>query len=458
MQVESSATSNYLQQVTHSIQQLQHCDPADAANLVFNLALQLTNLRCRIHHTAIDIWQQADLPAAIKQTEILWLLASQKQWPAKIKQRLMHAGFCAALARLSSTAAQWPKLQAYPALLAAKLLATHAAAKPVLLMLNACYSTERNLPDWRQSAPSVLLTVSDYLAHPERSISENIGRRISQSRSEYELNLLRQLIIMSTQHSIAQPEHDIVSQLLTHSRFHQLLNTDVRQQTKHLQQAPALSQPILQLASKLNRQQQKVTELRLALNLLGRDRLPGILAEAELNFVLTLYSHPLQLIFQQFINNFATALQLLQPTFVADTCYRALAMCIFAPLWQHPQLWFYPPSNVSAICNQLFDTISSNCDTSFALLQHYQLDESFSALEQWFTIAASPGQLSPKHTAALQLAFYSSLLLLSGTKQPQASTAFTTAQQLGMLKSSEHDWLLQLAASSHCYCPLELTL
>ena len=253
-------------------------------------------------------------------------------------------------------------------------------------------------------------------------------------------------------------EVDIVSQLLTHSRFHQLLHSDVRQQTQHLQQAPALSQPILQLASKLNRQQQKVTELRLALNLLGRDRLPGILAEAELNFVLTLYSHPLQSIFQQFISNFATALQLLQPTFVADTCCRALAMCIFAPLWQHPQLWFYPPSNISAICNQLFDTISSNCDTSFALLQHYQLDESFSALEQWFTNAASPGQLSPKRTAALQLAFHSSVFLLSGTKQPQASTAFTTAQQLGMLKSSEHDWLLQLAASSHCYCPLELTL
>jgi len=245
MQVESSATSNYLQQVTHSIQQLQHSDPADAANLVFNLALQLTNLRCRLNHTAIDIWQQAELPAAIKQTEILWLLANQKQWPAKMQQRLILAGFCAALAQLSSATAQWPKLQPYPALLAAKLLATHAAAKPVLLMLNACYSAERNLPDWRQTAPGVLLTVADYLTSTERPISENIGRRISQSSSEYELNLLRQLIILSTQPSIVVVKEDIVSQVLTHSRFHQLLNADVRQQTQHLQQAPALSQPIL---------------------------------------------------------------------------------------------------------------------------------------------------------------------------------------------------------------------
>ena len=458
MQVESSAWQVYQEQVTNSLKRIQHSDTADAANLLLNLALQLTNLRCSINQTNIDIWHQAELPAAIKQTEILWLLASQKQWPARITQRLVLAGFCAALARLSPAATQWPKLQPYPALLAAKLLSANVAAKPALLMLNAYYSAERNLPDWRQTAPGVTLTVSDYLAHPAGSIIENIGRRISQSRSEYELNLLRQLIILSTQPSIKQPEDDIVSQVLKHSRFHQLLNADVRQQTQHLQQAPALSQPILQLASKLNRQQQLVTELRLALNLLGRDRLPGILAEAELSFVLALYSHPLQLVFQQIISNFATALQLLQPTLLAETCYKALAMCIFAPLWQHQPSWFYPASNISVICNQVFDTISSNRDSIFALLQHFQLSDITPALEQWFTDSEAHQRQTSTHRVALQLALHSSLELLSGNAQPLAAKALASAQQLGLVNCSERDWMQQLAAHCHSYCPLELTL
>ena len=458
MQAELRPWQVYLKQVKSGIQRIAHNDTADAASQVFNTALQLTKLRCSLGDADIDIWQQADLPAAITQTEILWQLASQKHWPAKIKQHLVLSGFCAALSPMTSAVKQWPRLQTFPALLAAKLLIDLPEAKPIWSLLNACYATERNVPTWYQTALSIMLTVSEHLTQQGQRIGDMVGRRIALSRSEEELSLLRLLIVLSTQHSAISGDSDFIDQIQQHSRFYQLQQANVRQQEQYLQQSPALSQPILQLASKLNRQQQVVTELRLALNILGQDRWPGLLAEAELNYALAQRCHPLHHVLRQFTVTFGCAWQLLQPADVTDTASRALSLCVSAPLWLNHHLWFYSPRNLNAISKLAFAALSTSANTILALLQHYQFTDSLPAVKQWLDNSTLQTTEQPQHVAALQLAFHSSLQLLTGNPSPLTTNAFAQARQLGLLTCTEQEWLLQLATGTHSYCPLELTL
>ncbi|HEX5793692.1 MAG TPA: hypothetical protein VFY01_10480, partial [Rheinheimera sp.] len=330
MQTKTPDWSKYQRLVQQSCAYLSVNDENGS---LLKLSLQLATLRLTLPDTSSErLKQHAPMPVALQQIEVILLLCKHYGWPDKVCHLLLQAGFCSVLCQAMPQRQHWPKLQHFPALLAARLLHSDADTNPLQTILAGCYPTERNIAPWRQNPLSLLLTQAEYLRSPRASLQPLLGRRIALSKSEYELQLLRRILacLYQPQHENDMAEVDFFNQ----SQFAQLYDADTSTLEQYLQQDPHLAAPVLARASQLNRQRQQISNLHLALNLLGRAQIPAMLAEAELHYNLSRWHHPQQALLQQFSTCLAQACDLLLPGQHSRSYWQALALCLCAPLWR----------------------------------------------------------------------------------------------------------------------------
>ncbi|MGP9801726.1 hypothetical protein [Rheinheimera sp. NSM] len=455
----------------HLLQQgVEQLNSVTDMSSVLTISRQLAAQRLAIADTqaadidTTDLLQQiAALPEAAQPAELLLLFCQLYRWPAKVRQLLLVAGFCSALAKQLPQAAEHAKLQPYPALLAAKLLHKLPQAAAVTTLLNNCYPTERNIAPWQQNPLSLLLTQCEYLCRDTEStqpIRQRIGLRIALSKSEYELQLLQRLLQPPRPGIELSDNNDLLSQ----SQFTRLCDADTKQLVLYLGQSAMLAAPVLALATELNRQQQPVTDLRLALNLIGRQQLPYMLAEAELLANLQQLQQPAQALLHQFSFCMAQALRLLPTLQLSLPQSRTLALCLCSELWRNEtaytsgllkrttQGWH------SAIDNRCYTQDDACAGRLTALLQHYRLQQWIKPAQHWLQSLRGNAVPGDNNTLALLLAWHSSLVLFTPHSTQTLQRMFSLAQRPLLLPADSDTWLQQLLAGSNCYYPLELTL
>jgi hypothetical protein len=490
MQANSTGWQRYQHLLHQSTTYLANCNDI---TVLLKLSRQLAATRQALPDTVEETWQNdTALPIALRQTELILLLARHYRWPEKVRQLLLIASNCSALCQLMPLATQWPGLQRYPALMAARLLKAGNSNKVLQALLAGCYPVERQIAPWHQNPLSVLLTQVCLLCsssgqQPVLPLRQQIGSRIALSQSDYELQLLRQLLaLLATEapcdenapqtESVAAagceqaaqtvPRVADVPPLLADSIFDQLINADNRQVALHLSQSAELAAPVLALASRLNRQQQAITDLRLAVNLLGRAQLPYILAEAEIQSWLVQRQHPQQALLLQFTHCMADALQLLLPDQPGEACCRALAICLCAPLWLSEAgyacgLLRRTPTGWQPALDWRNYQLNTHADSAApvldALLQHYHLTPWQTAVANWLQQPTTQAA-TDNRVLSLQLAWHSSLVLFANQPDTTLAPLISAAQRQKLLKQQSSAWLLELASHSRCYCPLMLNL
>ena len=465
MPTESQSWQQYQQLGQRAISQLQGCtDNAQLASQLLVVSQQLSKYSASITQPLPELWQSPNLDPLLKQTALLLTLCRHYQWPAKIQQLLLVASCSAALSSALPQAKTWPKLQHYPALLAARLL--QGSHNQLSTLLAACYPTERHIPFWQQQPLSVVLTLIEVLSQSNALCSnllQAIGTRIAVSRSDYELNILRRLLDIAANSTAAKSNTDIIANLIATSDFHLLCQAPQRQLEHYLAQSDQLAGPILQLATSLNRQQQNVTELRLALSLLGQDRIPYLLAHAQLHQALLQCHHPRQALLEHVSATFAQALMLLQQDTLPDAAARALALCLCAPLWLHDASWL---TGMLERTNHGWRSVLDNAPfrradalpTVHALLKHFNMSQWQSAATDWLSSIQSGNAIRTRQALVLELAWHSTAALLGNAPQPKLASLLALAQQQQLLPGGHDSWLAQLAADCHCSYPLQLTL
>lgn len=423
------------------------------------LSSQLSAIRLTLPENSAALLQSENtLPAALQQIEIILLLCRHYHWPHKIQQLALNAGFCSVLCQAMPQQEQNARLQRYPALLAAQALKQAVQHKQlseqVGAILAGCYPAERKLTDCLQNPLSLILTQAEYLSSQSMSVLQQIGLRIVLTQSEYEIALLRQLLLNLTGTDYQQPSEHSFADFFTNSRFSQLHDAETQQLEQYLQLQPELTAPVLARASQLNRQRQKITNLHLALNLLGRQQLPFILAEAELNYQLTRLKNPSQPLWQQFSTLMAHALKLLCNEQQSTAYWQTLSLCLCAPLWCSNNGY------TKALLLKQRQGYAGNFDdniyrqnTTHALvsdlLRHYQLTAWQLPVADWLHGIAPANSKS----ATIALAWNScKVLLLNSSPEPLKQQPLPPAIQ------NTQDWLTLLATSSECYCPLTLSL
>jgi hypothetical protein len=476
MPADNPALQQYQHLWQHSVAQLGNTTDI---TLLLTLSRQLAVQRLVIAEAQTDdtaanpadmpavtatLLHNAALPAALQATELLLWFAQHYRWPAKVCRLLLSAGFCAALAKHLPQAPQFAKLQPYPALLAAKLLQAVPQAAAITTLLAACYPAERNIALWQQNPLSLLLTQCEYLCRDNiasvASLRQSIGRRIALTKSDYELQLLQRLL----QPALNSIQLSDSTDLAAMSQFHRLCDADTKQLVLYLGQTVTLSAPVLALATELNRQQQPITDLRLALNLIGREQLPYILAEAELQANLAELQQPAQALLHQFSFCMAQALYLLPTLQLSLPQCRTIALCLCSPLWYSEAA--YTTGLLRRTTQGIQSTIDLRCYTQdptcasrlSTLLQHYQLQQWVKPAQQWLQSLSGDSVAADNHTLALLLAWHSSLSLFTRYKADTLPRVLNVAQRPLQLTADSDSWLQQLLAGSHCYYPLELTL
>lgn len=468
MEANNPAWLRYQHLLQQSAEQLK---TASDISPLLTLSRQLAARRLAIADTnaadidTTDLLQHiAALPAAAQPAELLLLFSQFYRWPVKVRQLLLVAGFCSTLAKHLPHAAEHVKLQPYPALLAAKLLHKLPQAAAVTTLLNNCYPAERNIAPWQQNPLSLLLTQCEYLCRDTelstQPLRQRIGLRIALTKSEYELQLLPRLL---------QPPRPGIelsdsSDLLSQSQFSRLCDADTKQLVLYLGQSAMLAAPVLALATELNRQQQPVTDLRLALNLIGRQQLPYMLAEAELQANLQQLQQPAQALLHQFSFCMAQALHLLPTLQLSLPQSRTLALCLCSELWRNDAA--YTGGLLKRTAQGWQSIIDSRCytqdnacaDRLTALLQHYRLQQWLKPALHWLQSLSGNAVPGDSATLALLLAWHSSLLLFTSHNPQTLQRVFSLAQRPLQLPADSDTWLQQLLAGSNCYYPLELTL
>ena len=397
------------------------------------------------------------VPAELWRTELLLSLSSYLNWPKSIRTLLISSSYCCSLsANLPGTKAQH-KFMAYPPLYTASVLA--AELSPLMLqLLSGCYASVRRIPLWRQQACSVLLTLAWQLKPPtiELNLQQQLAERIMQSRCEHELALLRQLLRLM-QNGELSPEFNLMLSLQS-SQFKRWLDIDNKSLFVILAQSDALSAPVLKLASLLNRQQRDIADVKLAINLIGRDQLSAVLTDAELNALLSQLHHPKQAMLQQLTHSLATCVQLLFADRINLATSRALARCLCAPLWLDSQNY----SSAMVSTSQLISSKSYLSAASTALiqrlLQHYQLNDWLNAVTQYLQRLTSPNAQVGQSALMLQLAWLSCHALYSGNVSPDVATLLHLRSQPEADTATPASWLTHLAATAQAQCPLLLTL
>ncbi len=431
--------------------------------LLISLSLQLGRSRLSAVNTDSGLLLSCPaLPPALWRTELVFSLSYWLNWPLPVVQLLLTASYCCSLSDILPQAQQQPKLQPYPPLLSAKLLQT--LAPPALLqLLAACYATERKTAYWRQQPASLLLTLAARLSTPtaELSLSTQLAHRIMHSQCEYELALIRS--IMPLLQTAAAPARISADNLCTASAYAQLCLSSNKMLAATLDSSAALREPVLQLASALNRQQQHIKELQLAINLIGREQLDSVLAEAELHGRLTQLHHPQHAMLQQLTNCFAACLQLLAQDQLSLAQSRALACCLCAPLWFDTQGYRYGllRPNRQALTPLPDFSLYLAAKTGVLLhdlLQHYQLS-------QWLTptlnvlakLQRQPAS-SDKATVILLIAWYSCQAVFTASAPPLLAKLLALHCAEPATADSTERWLADVAAYANSHCPLLLTL
>ena len=427
-------------------------------SLVISQSAALSQQRCAapaaepVQLCAVDV-----IPAELWRTELILSLCSFLNWPKSIRMLLTSSSYCCSLsANLPDTNTQH-KFFAYPPLYSAKVLARERSSL-MLQVLSGCYASARKIPLWRQQACSVLLTLVWQLQPPttELSLKQQLAERIMQSRCEYELALLRQLLKL-IQSSELPPEFNLLLSLQS-SQFKRWLDTDNKTLFVILAKSDALSAPVLQLASQLNRQQREITDVRLAINLIGRDQLGAVLTDAELNALLSQLHHPKQLLLQQLTHCFATCLQLLFADRISLATSRALARCLCAPLWLDSQIYCSAMTSSSQLLRSKSYLSSASTALILRLLQHYQLNDWLNAVTQFLQRLTSPNTQVGQSALMLQLAWISCHAVYSGDVAPDIATLLNSRLQPEADAATPDSWLTRLAASAQAQCPLLLTL
>lgn len=436
----------------------QHCvSLADtSADMLYKAAILLSKQReALVFPITYDNLSQPipQLPGNLWRIEVLVYLATCYQLQPVNRRLLLIAGCCSAIVSARQT-----EPLAYPALTAARQLKALPQAASLVKVLSGCYGAERKQPPWHQTLLSLLLTQSEYLSnHSELAVQ--LASRLMLSQSDYELAILSKL---QQQPISDQPasEH-AVAHLLQHSRFSELRYFDNKALEHYLTTSAERSAPILALASQLNRQQQSVQSVKLAIGIIGRDALPAALAQAELQHYLSVLNHPWQNVFSQFCHVLAQALQLFMPK-LQSTDSRLLALCCCAPLW------FNPVYQRSALVNRTSTgyqsafnpTLDCTSKTYLAqlieLLQLYQLDHYTAAVMVWLQPVA--GQRLTPVAVNLQLAWLGSLVLYCGTSGQAFNALLSKTSTADNTAVTAQEWLQQLLERSQCYYPINLNL
>ena len=450
VQTKVTTFNQYQELVLQSCRYLRTRSEPDTA---LKLSLQLSALRLSLpDNGALLLQSETGMPAALQRIEIILLLCRHYCWPEKIQQLALRAGFCGVLCQAMPEQPQSARWQAYPALLAAHILKQSPQSSSLRLILAGSYPTERKVAYWLQNPLSLVLTQAEYLSSQSLPLAQQIGLRIALTKSEYEIALLRQLL-----QSLGQLDNSDLApspeNFCATSRFTELYDAETKQLEQYLQQQPELAAPVLARASQLNRQQQHISNLHLALNLLGRQQVPFILAEAELHYQLARLKNPLQAVWQQFSTAMAHALALLSTAQYSHAYWQAVSLCLCAPLW------FRHNDYVSAAQVQQrrgnvahFDDSIYRQDSTHALISdllcHYQLTTWQQPVTQW--LHNMTAQTDDK-TQAVSFAWNSCKVLLFNDNielLKRRPAAVTNVQ----------DWLAKLAANSECYRPLTLSL
>lgn len=435
---------------------VNHAANITSAETLYKAAILLSKQReaCDTTATYDSISQpMPQLPLPLWRIEILLYLADCYQLHPLNRRLLLLAGCCSAIVSAKQT-----EPLPYPALTAARELKPLPQAASVVKVLGSCYATERKQPQWQQALLSLLLTQSEYLSNQDEWQTA-LATRLMLSQSDYELDILHQFLLQPAAELTQQPA--TFAHLIQSSRFSELRYYDNKALEHYLTTSAEHSAPILALASQLNRQQQDVQSVKLAIGIIGRDALPAALAQAELQYYLSALHHPWQGVFSQFCYVFEQALQLFMPQ-LQYTGSRLLALCCCAPLWLDPLYQRTPLVSRSGAGYQSAFTPTLHCQSEtylpqlIELLQLYQLDNYTAAITTW--LQPNAGQRLTVVSLNLQLAWLSSLALYCAAPVQPVNVLLRKTAANNQATVTAENWLQQLAQRSQCYYPLQLKL
>lgn len=428
-----------------------NADVSVPAERLLNIALQLSKQRqaCAVscydnlHLTA----QQLSTP--LWRVEVLMYLADCYQLHPLNRHLLLLAGCCSALVSAVQTS---PLL--YPALSAAKQLKLLPRAAGVVQVLSGCYASERKHAHWLQNLLSLLLTQSKYLTN-DCIWPAQLANRLMLSQSDYELQILNRLIKPQATEQPAPPQS--FAHLQQHSCVAELRHYDNKALEHYLSAQPKRAVSILALASQLNRQQQNIQSVKLALGIIGWDTLPTALALAELEHYLNALHHPWQDVFSQFYHVLSQAMQMAMPQLQCVDSH-LLALCCCAPLWLNPLYQRTPlvKRTAAGYYSAFTPAQTSKNDTYLPqvteLLQLYQLEHYTDAVTALLTPRV--GQRINTVGLQLQLAWHSTLVLYCAMSVKPVETLLHKTGATGNAKLTTETWLQQLAQRSQCYYPI----
>jgi len=454
MEAEYQNWQGYLSLHQHLSAQL-HAAPSPTA--LYQAAIALSQQRLALGHppsSLFDAQPATVLPPGVWQTEMLLFYARHYAVSANNTHLLLLAGWsCALIANIQHAAIR------APALATAKYLAACNQAQQISQVLSACYPTERKLTPWRQDILSLLLTETDYFRHSHHAtLRQQLAQRLMLSNSEYELALLRPLLEQDDVSLAAAPitAQNLLQTLAKASCYNTLSRSDNRTIEHHLQTEPQLASTVLAIASKLNRQQQAVSHIRLAISMIGRDNLTDSLAVAELHDYLSRLRHPWHSTLLQFCHCMTTALKLVLP--LSSVRCQLLATCLMVPLWLNERF------ARSALVRRTAEGYQRNFTPVIivqseryrpqlaVLLQLYQLKAFSKSVGQWQHSVDQTARPDEPDAKALQLAWQLSLQLYCGI----TATAPPTLNQGPSPETPYQKLLSQLVEQSQCYSPLQL--
>ena len=473
-------------------QQLASLKATESKAQLYQFSQQLTASRLALIEQPVSVlkYKPALTPALVR-IEILYICCLNYQWPIAITSLLLSSSFCSSLHAdvLAQADHSVAKLTKYPALACAKNQAQNLPHN-ILAILSHCYATQRRLAYSRQLSLSNLLTLAEQLTASKSaavtateasavtfdSLSQQMALLIMHSGCELELKLLTVLA-----KNISQPVapsalvSTTISLLSNDSMVAQLPLDDYAQLESYIIQHPVMATHVMQRASQLNRQRQHISQVKLAISLLGINALPLLLARAEVQQQLADLNLPNHTLLQQFTQCFASALLLLLPGELTEDKAQLIALCLSAPLWLSPHNYLQPIVNIIRLSpaqshlNLPLTTLMAD-DKYLShvqlLLNRYQLgDWQHAATELITYLQRKPTKLSYL-SLGLLTAWQGAKTTMASAPSAQANASAPLQQLLLRLQqqaaanfSYQADELCQLIASkTHCYCPLQLDL
>jgi hypothetical protein len=462
-------------------QQLARLKADNSTTQLYQLSRQLMTARLALDEQPTAVLQhKPSLTPALARIEILYCCWQAYQWPHPIISLLLDASFCSSLHAdfIAYSSNALPKL---PALACAKVNQQNLPSN-ILTILSYCYATERRLASTRQQPLSALITLTEQLIAAQSTapsspsllanLRQQIGMRIMMSRCELEMSLLAVIANkISLPPAMPAAPTPAVALLANQSLAIQLPVEDYSQLERYLQQQPVMATYVMQRASQLNRQQQDITQVKLAISLLGSNALPTILATGELLQQLVKLKVPNHALLQQFTQCFAAALSLLFNAELTTDKAQLLAYCLCAPLWLSPDNFLCSlvknspdPGRLNLPLVALIST-GDYLPQLTGLLTRYQLSAWHNSASEFIHYLTRQATQLTLPSLTLLTAWQAALVTLTNTNQTEASFAplqqlLVRLQQLAAANFSyQAAELCQLISNkTACYCPIQLNL